>query len=138
MLKMELKFTKEQMILILKEYYKNYFDIEGEIEIKAYASQVGYEMYPSLDTVVEMKIVGDMDINNMKTKIEQKITTDDLENAFSYILSSKNIDVEGVKLDKGITSISIGYGLGEKNVETAYFKGVKVTTKNNNKNLGGM
>ena len=78
MLKMELKFTKEQMILILKEYYKNYFDIEGEIEIKAYASQVGYEMYPSLDTVVEMKIVGDMDINNMKTKIEQKITTDDL------------------------------------------------------------
>ena len=79
-----------------------------------------------------------MDINNMKTKIEQKITTDDLENAFSYILSSKNIDVESVKLDKGITSISIGYGLGEKNVETAYFKGVKVTTKNNNKNLGGM
>lgn len=41
---MELKFTKEQMILILKEYYKNYFDIEGEIEIKAYASQVGYEI----------------------------------------------------------------------------------------------
>lgn len=135
---MEIKFTQEQMCQIIQQYFKEIYDITGKVNTKDYVSQIGFEMYPTYTTIVEMKIIGKMNLDGMKVPVEQKITQEDLNNAFIHVLSKKNIEVENVLLDKGITTKSTGYGLCERNVRTSYFRGVKVTTKNNIKKRGEM
>ncbi len=43
-----------------------------------------------------------------------------------------------IELDSGLTTKTIGYGLGERDIKTAYFNRVKVALESKTKTIGGM
>ncbi len=135
---MNIKFTKQQVCTILEKFYKEERFIKGKVSIKHYTSQVGFEMYPTTDVIVEMKISGEINLDGMKATVEKRITMEDLKEATTYFLSDLDQEIEKVKFDKGITSKTTGYGMCESTKEQGYFNGIIVELKNKTKKRGGM
>lgn len=135
---MELKFTKEQMCKVLEKYYKEQEEIKGKVSIKSYACNMGFEMASYRDVLIEMKLVGKMELNGLDIPIEKPVEKDDLNAAFAYFLSELNQEVESISLDKGISHSTEGYFMSERTVEKAFFNGVIVKVKNKTKKIGGM
>lgn len=134
---MELKFTEKQISQVLEKYYKEQLDVEGKVNLRAYAAQVGFEMYPTTETLIEMTIEGTMNIEDMKVPVKQQIPQTELENAFKYFLGTRNIEIESIAFDKGVSTHCSGYYKSEKTYEKPYFRGVIVKTKNITKKIGG-
>lgn len=135
---MELKFTKEQLCQVLEKYYEEQEGIKGKVIIKSYACNLGFEMHPYRGVIVEMKINGETELEEMKFSIEKQIEQDDLQSAITHFLSGVNQEVESISFDKGKTYHTEGYFMNEKTVEKSYFNGVIVKLKNKTKKIGGM
>ncbi len=80
----ELKFSNKQTRTILENYYKEQQDIVGKVNAKATSGYAGYGMDEHIDCVLEMKMKGVMSIGGIDVPVEQNITLEELNNAFTY------------------------------------------------------
>lgn len=135
---MELKFDKESLKQILKLYYKETENINGEIRISCKKEPVGF--YEIESAVVSIKLVGSKTILGNQIPMERNITEDDVKNALSYVLEQEALDVENIEYNSGLNRTCEGYGMYERTVVKPYFKGIDVTVKENVKvkKIGGM
>lgn len=135
---MELKLSKIQIQKLLEEYYKEQEDITGKVTISTTKGYCGYGMSEYIDCILDIKIKGKMELLGLEVPVEREISIEDLKSAISYFIEKTGHEVKSIHLDKGMSTKTTGYGMNERNVDTAYFEGVNVTIENKVKTIGGI
>jgi len=134
-----MKFTKEDSIKIIEDYYKKYEKRNIKAKIKSEKGTCGYGM-AGMDTCYTSIIIEEeIELLGAKTKITEKLPEANLLEIFKTVLQSQGYDVTNASFDDGINKVWEGYFMDEHQVSKVYCHGVNLTVKKNTKQktIGG-
>lgn len=133
MIKMEMKFSKEDSIKFIEEYYKKYEQRDIKVKIKSQKTTCGYGMGEMDTCTTSVVIEEEIEVMGIKTKTSEVLPEDNLLGIFKTVLEENGFDVTKVEFDDGINTSWEGYYMNEHQVSKVYCKGVILNVKRNTK-----
>ena len=133
MIKMEMKFSKEDSIKFIEEYYKKYEQRDIKAKIKSQKTTCGYGMGEMDTCTTSVVIEEEIEVMGIKTKTSEVLPEDNLLGIFKTVLEENGFDVTKVEFDDGINTSWEGYYMNEHQVSKVYCKGVILNVKRNTK-----
>ncbi len=127
---MKLNFSKEDVKGILENYYREYEDFNGVVNVECKAG-TGFclnEYYDKADLAIEA--VGKLNVFGREVPMVRKISKEEVEKIFRTSIETQGYMVSGVTFDYGIDTTVVGYGMMESVVKEGYFNGICVSVKN--------
>lgn len=137
--KMEMKFSKEDSIKFIEEYYKKYEQRDIKAKIKSQKTTCGYGMREMDTCTTSVVIEEEIEVMGIKTKTSEVLPEDNLLGIFKTVLEENGFDVTKVEFDDGINTSWEGCYMNEHQVSKVYCKGVILNVKRNTKQktIGG-
>ena len=123
---MELNFTKEQVIKILKSYYKIHEGQDVDIIINATKGCEGLYETPCVDVAVN--VVSKLSILGELVEVKAKLEKDEIKNMFKVMLNDEDYNMQYLDYNTKFASIEGTYNETEK---IASFDGIVVGVKPN-------
>ena len=133
MIKMEMKFSKEDSIKFIEEYYKKYEQRDIKAKIKSQKTTCGYGMGEMDTCTTSVVIEEEIEVMGIKTKTSEVLPEDNLLGIFKTVLEENGFDVTKVEFDNGINTSWEGCYMNEHQVSKVYCKGVILNVKRNTK-----
>ena len=133
MIKMEMKFSKEDSIKFIEEYYKKYEQRDIKAKIKSQKTTCGYGMGEMDTCTTSVVIEEEIEVMGIKTKTSEVLPEDNLLGIFKTVLEENGFDVTKVEFDDGINTSWEGCYMNEHQVSKVYCKGVILNVKRNTK-----
>ena len=133
MIKMEMKFSKEDSIKFIEEYYKKYEQRDIKAKIKSQKTTCGYGMGEMDTCTTSVVIEEELEVMGIKTKTSEVLPEDNLLGIFKTVLEENGFDVTKVEFDDGINTSWEGCYMNEHQVSKVYCKGVILNVKRNTK-----
>ena len=130
---MEMKFSKEDSIKFIEEYYKKYEQRDIKVKIKSQKTTCGYGMGEMDTCTTSVVIEEEIEVMGIKTKTSEVLPEDNLLGIFKTVLEENGFDVTKVEFDDGINTSWEGYYMNEHQVSKVYCKGVILNVKRNTK-----
>ena len=124
---MEVSFTKEETLKLIEEYYSKKEGRKVKAQAKATKGLIGY--YEEEGCITEISITETLDIAGMNKEVKETLSTDQLNTLLKALFSLYEFELTDVTLNDGLNSRCEGYGMGEHEVKTAYFKGITVNVQ---------
>ena len=124
---MEISYTKEETSKLIQEYYKRLEDRTVSVSISAKKDCVG--LYETEGCVTTITVTEKMVIGGMQKDVKETIDEDQLRTILKALFELYGFKLENVTLNDGINSRWEGYGMGEQEIKTAYFKGITLNVK---------
>ena len=139
MIKMEMKFSKEDSIRIIQDYYKKHEQRDVKVKIKSEKGTCGYGMAEMDTCYTSIILEEEIELLGVKTKTTDKLPEANLLGIFKTVLEEYGYDVTKAEFDDGINHVWEGYFMDEYQVSKVYCHGVNLTVKKNTKQktLGG-
>ena len=136
---MEMKFSKEDSIKFIEEYYKKYEQRDIKAKIKSQKTTCGYGMGEMDTCTTSVVIEEEIEVMGIKTKTSEVLPEDNLLGIFKSVLEENGFDVTKVEFDDGINTSWEGCYMNEHQVSKVYCKGVILNVKRNTKQktIGG-
>jgi len=136
---MEMKFSKEDAIKFIEEYYKKIEHREVSAKIKSEKGTSGYQTGEFEVCNTRIIIEEDIEVMGIKTKTTEKIPEKNLLGIFKTILEEYGYDVTSAKFDDGINKVWEGSYMCEHQVPRVYCKGIILNVKKDvkQKKIGG-
>lgn len=137
--KMEMKFSKEDSIRIIQDYYKKHEQRDVKVKIKSEKGTCGYGMAEMDTCFTSIILEEEIELLGVKTKTTEKLPEENLLGIFKTALEEYGYDVTKASFDDGINHVWEGYFMDEHQVSKVYCHGVNLTVKKNSKQktLGG-
>ena len=129
---MEINYSKEETIKLIEEYYKRLEDREVKASISARKECVG--LYEVDGCVTTISITEKMDIGGMQKDVKETISQEEFKKILRALFDLYGFELTNVALNDGLNSRWEGYGMGEYEVKSAYFKGITICV-NKKKNI---
>ena len=131
---MEIEFTKEETIKLIEEYYKK---LEDRIVKASISAKKGYTGWRDEEgCVTTITVAEPIEIMGMKKDVKQIITEEELNTMLKALFDLYEFQLTKITLNDGFNSRWEGYGMGEHEVTSAYFKGITINvTKKKNVSL---
>ncbi len=131
---MEIEFTKEETIKLIEEYYKK---LEDKIVKASISAKKGYTGWRDEEgCVTTITVAEPIEIMGMKKDVKQTITEEELNTMLKALFDLYEFQLTKITLNDGLNSRWEGYGMGEHEVTSAYFKGITINvTKKKNVSL---
>ncbi len=131
---MEIEFTKEETIKLIEEYYKK---LEDRIVKASISAKKGYTGWRDEEgCVTTITVAEPIEIMGMKKDVKQIITEEELNTMLKALFDLYEFQLTKITLNDGLNSRWEGYGMGEHEVTSAYFKGITINvTKKKNVSL---
>lgn len=131
---MEIEFTKEETIKLIEEYYKK---LEDRIVKASISAKKGYTGWRDEEgCVTTITVAEPIEIMGMKKDVKQTITEEELNTMLKALFDLYEFQLTKITLNDGLNSRWEGYGMGEHEVTSAYFKGITINvTKKKNVSL---
>lgn len=126
---MELRFKKEQIKILLENYYREKEDFNGAITTECSLGSVGYGMSEKEGAVVEIKLTGSLNVLGTEVPMERYLTKKEVEGAFNEILYDAGYEMGNFSYDSGVHTSWEGYGMSEHRVTKPYFNGIVASVK---------
>lgn len=128
---MEIEFTKEETLKLIEEYYKKLEDRTVKASISAKKGYIGWRDEEGCVTTIT--VAEPIEIMGMKKDVKQTITEEELNTMLKALFDLYEFQLTNITLNDGLNSRWEGYGMGEHEVTSAYFKGItiNVTKKKN-------
>lgn len=131
---MEIEFTKEETIKLIEEYYKKLEDRTVKASISAKKGYTGWRDEEGCVTTIT--VAEPIEIMGMKKDVKQTITEEELNTMLKALFDLYEFQLTKITLNDGLNSRWEGYGMGEHEVTSAYFKGITINvTKKKNVSL---
>ena len=131
---MEIEFTKEETIKLIEEYYKKLEDRTVKASISAKKGYTGWRDEEGCVTIIT--VAEPIEIMGMKKDVKQTITEEELNTMLKALFDLYEFQLTKITLNDGLNSRWEGYGMGEHEVTSAYFKGITINvTKKKNVSL---
>lgn len=121
---MEVSFTKEETLKLIEEYYSKLEGRKVKVQAKATRGLIGY--YEDEGCITEISVTEMLEIAKMNKEVKEVLTIDQLRTLLTALFGLYDLEMTDLTLNDGINSRWEGYGMGEHEVKTAYFKGIKV------------
>ena len=139
MIKMEMKFSKEDSIKFIEEYYKKHEQRDIKAKIKSQKTTCGYGMAEMDTCTTSVVIEEEIEVMGIKTKTNEVLPEANLLGIFKTVLEDYGFDVTKFEFDDGINTSWEGCYMNEHQVSKVYCKGVILNVKKNNKQktIGG-
>lgn len=132
---MEITYSKEETIKLIEEYYKRLEDREVKASISARKECVG--LYEVDGCVTTISVTEKMEIGGMQKDVKETISQEEFKKILRALFDLYGFELTNVTLNDGLNSRWEGYGMGEYEVKSAYFKGVTINVnKKKNVTLG--
>lgn len=122
---MKVKLTKDEIIILIKQYYKEALNKDVDVEITASKDYTG--IYESRVCKTKITIKEKINILGKEIVAEYVINDDDIYRIFNDLLKDSNYIIDSLNYNAGIRST------GFYDYEEAYFDGVTLTLINKNK-----
>lgn len=134
-----MKFSKEDSIKFIEEYYKKYEQRDIKAKIKSQKTTCGYGMGEMDTCTTSVVIEEEIEVMGIKTKTSEVLPEDNLLGIFKTVLEENGFDVTKVEFDDGINTSWEGCYMNEHQVSKVYCKGVILNVKRNTKQktIGG-
>ena len=134
-----MKFSKEDSIKFIEEYYKNHEQRDIKAKIKSQKTTCGYGMGEMDTCTTSVVIEEELEVMGIKTKTSEVLPEDNLLGIFKTVLEENGFDVTKVEFDDGINTSWEGCYMNEHQVSKVYCKGVILNVKRNTKQktIGG-
>jgi len=126
---METKFSKQETIKLLEEYYEKLEGRKVKVSITAKAGTFG--LYETKGCQTTIKVTETMAIAGMNKEVSYNLSKEDLSKNLKALFALYEFDVKGINIEDGLSSRWEGYGMMEHQVETAYFNGITVNLEKN-------
>lgn len=138
-IKLEMKFSKEDSIKIIEGYYKKYENRDLKVRIKSEKGTCGYGIGEMDTCYTSIVLEEEIELLGLKTKTTEKLPEESLLGIFKTVLEEHGYDVTKAAFDDGINHVWEGYFMDEHQVAKVYCHGVNLTVKKNTKQktLGG-
>lgn len=131
---MEIEFIKEETIKLIEEYYKKLEDRTVKASISAKKGYTGWRDEEGCVTTIT--VAEPIEIVGMKKDVKQTITEEELNTMLKALFDLYEFQLTKITLNDGLNSRWEGYGMGEHEVTSAYFKGITINvTKKKNVSL---
>ena len=131
---MEIEFTKEETLRLIEEYYKKLEDRTVKASISAKKGYTGWRDEEGCVTTIT--VAEPIEIMGMKKDVKQTITEEELNTMLKALFDLYEFQLTKITLNDGLNSRWEGYGMGEHEVTSAYFKGITINvTKKKNVSL---
>ena len=139
MIKMEMKFSKEDSIKFIEEYYKKHEQRDIKAKIKSQKGTCGYGMSEMDTCYTGVVIEEEIEVMGIKTKTNEVLPEANLLGIFKTVLEDYGFDVTKFEFDDGINTSWEGCYMNEHQVSKVYCKGIILNVKKNNKQktIGG-
>jgi len=136
---MEIRFSKEDSIKFIEEYYKQFKQRDIKAKIKSEKGTCGYGLGEMDTCYTNIVIEEEIEIMGAKTKATERIPECHLLVIFKTVLEEHGFDVEKAEFDDGINTSWEGCYMNEHQVSRVYCKGVILNIKKNakQKSIGG-
>lgn len=136
---MEIKFTKDDSIKFIEEYYKKFEQREIKAKIKSQKATFGYGMGAMDTCYTNVVIEEEIEVMGIKTKTIETIPEDNLLGIFKTILEEHGFNVTKAEFDDGVNTSWDGCYMNEHEVSRVYCKGIVLNVKRNakQKTIGG-
>ncbi len=132
---MEITYSKEETIKLIEEYYKRLEDREVKASISARKECVG--LYEVDGCVTTISVTEKMEIGGMQKDVKETISQEEFKKILRALFDLYGFELTNVTLNDGLNSRWEGYGMGEYEVKSAYFKGITINVnKKKNVTLG--
>lgn len=132
---MEITYSKEETIKLIEEYYKRLEDREVKASISARKECVG--LYEVDGCVTTISVTEKMEIGGMQKDVKETISQEEFKKILRALFDLYGFELTNVILNDGLNSRWEGYGMGEYEVKSAYFKGITINVnKKKNVTLG--
>lgn len=136
---MEMRFSKDDSIKVIEEYYKKFEQKVVKAKIKSQNGSCGYGMAEIDTCYTNVVIEEEIEVMGIKTKTIEMVLEKNLLGIFKAVLEEYGFDVTKVEFDDGINTSWEGCYMNEHQVSRVYCKGVILNVKKNNKQktIGG-
>lgn len=124
---MTLEITREQMVKIIKSYYKIYENSDVNVNIEVIKAYRGY--YDNKYAKVNITIETNKEILGNKCILKSDLNEEEVKNIFKKVLQEENYDVLDLQYD---AFIDIDDYLCDTS-EVAKFRGIEIEVKSNQK-----
>lgn len=119
---MEAKFSKQETIKLIEEYYER---LEGKkVKVTIVAEEGIFGLYETKGYQTTITVKETMNIAGMKKDVKYTLSIDELEEKMIALFALYAFEVKSIKLNDGVSSYSTGYGMMEHTVQKTYFNGV--------------
>ncbi len=118
---MKIDYKREELTKLLEDYYQRLEGRTVKANIKASKEYVG--IYEDLGCVVTITISEELDICGMTKKVEETISKEDMITKLNALFNLYELKLVSLEFDSGLSTSYEGYGMSEREVKTAYFKG---------------
>ena len=136
---MEMKFTKDDSVKFIEEYYQKFESRNINAKIKSEKTTCGYGMGEMDTCSTSIVIEEEIEIMGIKTKTTERLGEDKLLGIFKAVLEDYGYDVKSAKFDDGINHTWEGCYMNEHQVARVYCKGVELSVQKlvKQKSIGG-
>ena len=124
---MEIKYTKKDVIDLIKLYYKQLEGREVKVSITAKKDLVG--RFENVACVTTIKVKEKINLFGKEKEVVEEISDMQLLNILNALLIDKGYKINSVYFDDGLVDKTVGYGICEHTESSAYFKGIEVTVE---------
>lgn len=121
---MEVSFTKEETLKLIEEYYSRLEGRKVKVQAKATKGLIGY--YEDEGCITEISVTEIIEIAGMNKEVKEVLTTDQLRTLLTALFGLYGFEMTDLTLNDGLNSRWEGYGMGEHEVKSAYFKGITI------------
>lgn len=138
-IKMEMRFTKDDSIKFIEEYYKKFEQRDIKAKIKSQKGTCGYGMSEMDTCYTSIAIEEEIEVMGIKTKTTEILPENNLLGIFKAVLEEHGFDVTKAEFDDGVNTSWEGCYMNEHQVSRIYCKGVILNVKKNakQKTIGG-
>ena len=124
---MKTSFTKEEIIDIIRAYYKTYLHLDVEVNITSKVCAV--DMYDNLGCNTTFEIIRWVSLGSKVKRFTEVLSNEDIKTIFATYFGNFGLEMENLEIDDALVMGQIGYCLSEKTGHVAVFKGINVTIK---------
>lgn len=109
---MIVKLSREKVKNLINQYYKDIYNIDGEVIIKTSKKFVDYGLSKHQDCSLNITYNGKTIILGEETSISIDVSNDELGDIINYYLEQDGYSVNDINIDKGVEYKTVGYGVG--------------------------
>lgn len=126
---MQIKYTKEELIDMIKSYYKEKKGKSVKVNITAKKELVG--IHESTECVTTINIIETINFLGRDKEVSYNLSKDALATIFNELFESTSYLLDSLSYNEGIKNICKGFGMDERTEKHAYFNGVTLQIREN-------